>query len=329
MQQAEVDGLSGTVVQRADLGIPEIPGIGGEDSSELTSLISGTHTLRVRYAGPDKARLAVHGTYGETDVFVNCRDVWVWSSRDQKATHRTLPAERGKDRADTSDQPVDVPKTPEEAAKKVLDALTPTTTVSTDSAVEVAGHDAYELVLEPNDESLIKQVRIAVDAGHQAAAARPGLCREQETRLRGRLHRRELHPPRGPGVRVQAAARHRGDRGDHPGAQGADRRATQAGQGEGRSVEGADQDRRDRLVRGRGDQARRRLRPGIRSAAGLPEPAPARSTATGARDGCSPGRRSRRCSPTTDGWPSVRSNPTCSIGPSARWGTYPRSSVPG
>ncbi len=105
VQQAKVDGLSGTVVQRADLGIPEIPGVGGEDSSEFTSLISGTHTLRVRYSGPDKARLAVHGTYGETDIFVNARDVWVWSSRDQKATHRTLSAEQAKDRADTSDRP--------------------------------------------------------------------------------------------------------------------------------------------------------------------------------------------------------------------------------
>ena len=165
VQQAKVDGLSGTVVQRADLGIPEIPGVGGADSSEFSSLVSGTHTLRVRYSGPDKARLAVHGTYGETDVFVNSRDVWVWSSRDQKATHRTLSAEQAKDHADTNpgDVPADMPKTPEEAAKKVLDALTPTTTVSTDSAVEVAGHDAYELVLDPNDESLIKQVRIAVD----------------------------------------------------------------------------------------------------------------------------------------------------------------------
>ena len=163
VQQAKVDGLSGTVVQRADLGIPEIPGIGGADSSEFGSLVSGTHTLRVRYSGPDKARLAVHGTYGETDVFMNSRDVWIWSSRDQKATHRTLTAEQAKNRADTGDVPADVPKTPEEAAAKVLDALTPTTTVSTDSAVKVAGHDAYELVLEPNDESLIKQVRIAVD----------------------------------------------------------------------------------------------------------------------------------------------------------------------
>ncbi len=112
VQQAKVDGLSGTVVQRADLGIPEIPGIGGADSSEFGSLVSGTHTLRVRYSGPDKARLAVHGTYGETDIFMNSRDVWIWSSRDQKATHRTLTAEQAKNRADTGDVPADVPKTP-------------------------------------------------------------------------------------------------------------------------------------------------------------------------------------------------------------------------
>ena len=51
LQKSKVDGLSGTVVQEADLGIPAIPGAGGQDSSELTSLISGTHTLRVWYAG--------------------------------------------------------------------------------------------------------------------------------------------------------------------------------------------------------------------------------------------------------------------------------------
>ena len=53
VQQAQVDGLSGTVVQKANLGIPDIPGVSGEDGSELTSLVSGTHTLRVRYSGED------------------------------------------------------------------------------------------------------------------------------------------------------------------------------------------------------------------------------------------------------------------------------------
>ena len=161
VQQARVDGLSGTVIQRANLGIPEIPGAGGADSSELSSLISGTHTLRVRYSEPDKARLAVLGTYGETDVISNGKDVWVWSSRDQAAVHRTItPGSR----PEIDRQPGDLPRTPEEAAKQVLEALEPTTTVTTDSAVTVAGREAYELVLDPNDDAtLITQIRLAID----------------------------------------------------------------------------------------------------------------------------------------------------------------------
>ena len=46
----------------------------------------------------------------------------------------------------------------------MLKALEPTTTVTSDSSVEVAGRAAYELVLDPNDaNSLISQVRIAID----------------------------------------------------------------------------------------------------------------------------------------------------------------------
>ncbi|HVD81299.1 MAG TPA: outer membrane lipoprotein carrier protein LolA [Propionibacteriaceae bacterium] len=157
LQQARTDGLSGTVVERADLGIPAIPGADGRDNAELTSLISGTHTLRVRYSAPDKARLAVLGTYSEYDLIRNGKDVWTWSSKDNAATHRTVTAEPGS-------TPSETPKTPEEAANRVLKALEPTTTVTTDSSVEVAGRPAYELVLDPNDSnSLISQVRIAID----------------------------------------------------------------------------------------------------------------------------------------------------------------------
>jgi len=46
----------------------------------------------------------------------------------------------------------------------VLQALEPTTTGTSDSAGEVAGRPAYELVLDPNDSNtLISQVRIAID----------------------------------------------------------------------------------------------------------------------------------------------------------------------
>jgi outer membrane lipoprotein-sorting protein len=161
VQNARVDGLSGTVIQRANLGIPDLPGASGRDSSELTSLVAGTHTLRVRYSEPDKQRLAVLGTYGETDVIHNGKDVWVWSSKEQKAVHRTT-SPGSEDPVDR--RPGDLPRTPEEAAKQVLSALEPTTKVTTDSAVTVADRPAYELVLDPNDDAtLISQIRLAID----------------------------------------------------------------------------------------------------------------------------------------------------------------------
>ena len=157
LQQAKTDGLSGTVVERADLGIPAIPSPNGQDDPELTSLVSGTHTIRVRYSAPDKARLAVLGTYSEYDIIRNGADVWTWSSKANTATHRTVTAE-----PDSS--PSATPATPEEAANRVLKMLEPTTTVASDSSVEVAGRPAYELVLDPNDSNtLISQVRIAID----------------------------------------------------------------------------------------------------------------------------------------------------------------------
>jgi outer membrane lipoprotein-sorting protein len=157
LQNASTDGLSGTVVERADLGIPAIPGADGADDPELTSLVSGTHTLRVRYSAPDKARLAVLGTYSEFDIIRNGKDVWTWSSKENAATHRTLTAE-------PDSTPTATPRTPEEAADEVLKALEPTTTVTSDSAVEVAGREAYELVFDPNDpNTLISQARIALD----------------------------------------------------------------------------------------------------------------------------------------------------------------------
>jgi outer membrane lipoprotein-sorting protein len=161
LQQAKTDGLTGTVVERADLGIPAIPGANGQDDAELTSLVSGTHTLRVRYSAPDKARLAVLGTYSEYDLIRNGKDIWTWDSKENAATHRTLGAEQAGQPTPT---PSGTPRTPEEAANQVLKALEPTTTVTSDSSVEVAGRPAYELVLDPNESNtLISQVRIAID----------------------------------------------------------------------------------------------------------------------------------------------------------------------
>ena len=164
VQNAKVDGLSGTIVETADLGLPSLPGItGGEGSADLTKLIAGSNTARVWYAGEDKVRLAVLGTLGETDVIRNGSDVWIWRSTDNTASHMTIPADTG-DRKPTA-LPTGVPSTPQEAADAALAAIDPTTTVTTTGSAKVAGRDAYELVLAPKDTaSLVGQVRLAIDA---------------------------------------------------------------------------------------------------------------------------------------------------------------------
>jgi hypothetical protein len=134
---AKVDGLSGKVVQNADLGIPAIPGGSGSAAGQLTSLLSGSHTMNVWTDGAEKARIAVK--------------------------HTTRPAG---DQADRK-APAGAPQTPQQAAQEILAKLTPTTDVRVDPDVSVAGQDAYDLVLTPLDAaSKVKQVRIAVDGAN-------------------------------------------------------------------------------------------------------------------------------------------------------------------
>jgi outer membrane lipoprotein-sorting protein len=170
VQKARLDGLSGTVVQRSDFGLPDIPvagASGGTGSSNLTSLLSGTHTMRVWFAGPDKARMALLGTLGESDVIRNGQDVWVWASQEKTAKHYLLPAHdaNGKSAAIPGmPTPADLPTSPQAAAEKALAAITPSTKVTTSGTAIVAGRSAYELVLEPKDAtSLVSQVRVAID----------------------------------------------------------------------------------------------------------------------------------------------------------------------
>ena len=173
VQQASLDGLSGTVVQQSDLGLPDLPiagASGGTGSSDLTSLVSGTHTMRIWFAGPDKARMALLGTLGESDVIRNGQDVWVWTSKDKTATHYVLPTHDAAGKSATSpDQsalptPTDLPTSPQDAAEKALAAITPSTEVTTSGTATVAGRSAYELVLKPKEAtSLVAQVRVAID----------------------------------------------------------------------------------------------------------------------------------------------------------------------
>jgi outer membrane lipoprotein-sorting protein len=161
ISKARLDGLSGTIVQNADLGLPSLPGAGGAGSSDMASLVSGSHTLRLWYAGPNKVRLALLGSLGESDLVRNGTDFWTWSSSDKSATHRKVALTNEKAPEKLADS---APMTPQKAADAALAAISSTTKVSTDGTATVAGRTAYELVLQPRETgSLVESVRIAID----------------------------------------------------------------------------------------------------------------------------------------------------------------------
>lgn len=152
--------FSGTVVETARLGLPSLP---SKDSggTSLASLVTGSHTAKVWYAGPDRVRVALVGSLAETDVIRNGRDVWQWTSGPNTATHSVLPARPGEAAPPSSAADM----TPQQLAARALAAVNACTRVSVDGTATVAGRSAYELVLQPRDKrSLVGQVRIAVDS---------------------------------------------------------------------------------------------------------------------------------------------------------------------
>jgi outer membrane lipoprotein-sorting protein len=166
LESAHVDGLSGTIVTRADLGLPALP-LGSADGVNLSTLLTGTHTVRVWYSGPDKARVSLLDTLGETDMIANGTDLWTWSSQANKATHQTitLGSHNPLSKLSTPKPSPSGSVTPQDIASLALAALSPTTDVTTRGVDNIAGRSAYELVLTPKTgTSLIGSVRLAIDS---------------------------------------------------------------------------------------------------------------------------------------------------------------------
>lgn len=164
---AKLTGLSGTVVETTNLGLPALPSVGtpGPSSADFSSLLSGSHTMRVWYAGPDRVRLALLGQLGESDLIRNGSDVWAWSSHGNSVTHWTVPKGASGPEAMSGPDPAAAgAMTPLQAAEASLKAIGPTTQVATDPTAQVAGRPAYQLILTPRDpRSLVGSVRIAID----------------------------------------------------------------------------------------------------------------------------------------------------------------------
>ena len=156
---SSVENLSGTIVQTSNLGIPDLPGLSLGDGSSLTSLLSGTHTLRVWARGSEQQRLSVLSQLGETDIVHNGSDLWIWSSADNTASHRSVGQHAaGKSLPSATDM------TPATAATMLVAMLGSSTTVTAAGNDVIAGRPAYELELQPKDtRSLISSIHIGID----------------------------------------------------------------------------------------------------------------------------------------------------------------------
>lgn len=163
VEQVHPAGLSGTIVETANLGLPSLPATdtGGAGDLSWQSLLTGSHTMRVWYAGPTQQRIAVLAPMSERDIVHNGSDLWTYTSTTNTVTHATLRAggNRHSDRAEAPGP------TPQQAAEQALRAIDPSTRVTVDRTARVAGRAAYQLDLAPRDSrSLIGSVRIAIDA---------------------------------------------------------------------------------------------------------------------------------------------------------------------
>lgn len=162
IQNADLKGLSGTVVATADLGLPALPESLAPSGADPLALLSGSHTLRVWSAGPGESRVALLSSFGESDLVRHGTDVWAWTSSNHQATHWTVPADGRQHAVTPPNEPV--PLTPQQAADKALAALDPTTQVSDAGTTTVAGRSAYVLQLTPRSTStLVGSVQIAID----------------------------------------------------------------------------------------------------------------------------------------------------------------------
>ncbi|MCX4724566.1 DUF2092 domain-containing protein [Streptomyces sp. NBC_01306] len=182
MAASDTQQLSGTVKVSSDLGIPSLGGLagslgggalgggsgsGGKDGSsaapdsKLMELASGTHTLRVAADGPDKQRVSILDNAAEYSLIHNDRQVWAYDSKSNEVYHAKTgaSADARKDRTDK------LPATPKDFAQQALKAVGPTTSVSVDGTAQVAGRDAYQLLIKPKQSgSTIGAIRVAVDS---------------------------------------------------------------------------------------------------------------------------------------------------------------------
>ncbi|MFD4135479.1 outer membrane lipoprotein carrier protein LolA [Streptomyces goshikiensis] len=168
---SDVEQLSGTAKITTDLGLPTVAsgllgggGVAGgsaDPQDKVAQLANGTHTFRVAADGEDRQKLTFLDGKDEYTLVHNGADVWGYDSQSNEAFHeKDADAAKGGQRKGER-----LPASPQQIAQDVLKAAGPTTDVTVGDTAQVAGRDAYQLVLKPKQSgSTIGSVQIAVDA---------------------------------------------------------------------------------------------------------------------------------------------------------------------
>jgi outer membrane lipoprotein-sorting protein len=146
--KAKPGAFNGTVQLDNALGLPALP--------NMPQAANGTSTAEVWSGGDGKGRVQIPSPTGERTLVSDGTTFWSWNSDDRTVTKGTRQPDQT--RAPVAD--------PTKAATDALAALEPTSTISVDGTDEVAGRPAYDLVLapKPTERTLLREVRIAVDA---------------------------------------------------------------------------------------------------------------------------------------------------------------------
>ncbi|KOV32594.1 MULTISPECIES: LolA family protein [Streptomyces] len=174
---SDVEQLSGTAKISTDLGLPKIAsgllgggGVAGGSANpedKVAQLANGTHTFRVAADGEDRQRLTFLDGKDEYSLIHNGDDVWGYDSKSNEVFHeKASPSDKAGKGAGKEHKTGDrLTGSPQKLAEEILAAAGPTTDVSVGETAQVAGRDAYQLVLKPKQAgSTVGSVQIAVDA---------------------------------------------------------------------------------------------------------------------------------------------------------------------
>lgn len=165
--QADQRPLSGTVVYTARLGLPDVP-LADVAAAGPATLLGGSTTIRVWSDGADRSRVGLLGATSEFSVVQDGLETWTYSSAENQVVHYAPAAEDAQALESLlGDDAAMGPATlgdPDALATAVLGAVEEYSIVTMDADTTVAGRDAYQLVVTPEDaQTLVGRVVVAVD----------------------------------------------------------------------------------------------------------------------------------------------------------------------